>query len=78
MTAEWKLLCVDAINICGRKNIDCLKCEVRCTEIIKAAQHKLLQHLMKQAQVNEITEGFMVTSLYIKELKDMLSQLEAK
>lgn len=38
---------------------------------------KLLDYLKKQAQVNEISEGFMITNLYLRELRDMKSQLEA-
>jgi hypothetical protein len=69
MTAEWGLLCVDAINICGRKNIDCLKCEVRCTEIIKTAQRKLLEYLI--AHKPWVNTGTM-------DLIEMLKKLEAK
>jgi hypothetical protein len=77
MTAEWMFDESDISKIysTGYQTEDI---ETVDYKVAKYAQHKLLQHLMKQAQVNEITEGFMVTSLYIKELKDMLSQLEAK
>ena len=74
MTAEWKLLCVDAINICGRKNIDCLQCEVRCTEIIKAAQRKLLEYLIEN-RFSDISQHSTDERVY---LKSMLKQLEGK
>ena len=76
MTAEWKLLCVDAINICGRKNIDCLQCEVRCTEIIKSAQRKLLEYLIAHPDKGEWTEENKEDCIKIRTLKTMLKQLE--
>jgi hypothetical protein len=74
MNKEWKLLCVDAINICGRKNTDCLKCEVRCTEIIKAAQKKLLDYLIAKYESDE--DDYL--DIPIESAIEMLKQLEAK
>jgi hypothetical protein len=78
MTAEWKLLCVDAINICGRKNIDCLKCEVRCTEIIKAAQRKLLEYLIANSSLVEGYGTIPHRRISKGVMESMLKQLEAK
>jgi hypothetical protein len=59
----------------GRKNIDCLKCEVRCTEIIKTAQRKLLEYLIAEYLDGG---GLWATSKLRRNLEEMLEQLEAK
>jgi len=76
MKPEWKLLCVDAINICGRENTDCLKCEVRCTEIIKDAQRKLLEYLEKYrcGVKDDMACGYIM--IPPEEFTAMLKQLE--
>jgi hypothetical protein len=71
MNTEWKLLCVDAINICGRKNTDCLKCEVRCTEIIKAAQKKLLDYLIEN-RFSDISQHSTDERVYLQQLRKQL------
>jgi hypothetical protein len=75
---EWKLLCVDAINICGRKNIDCLECEVRCTKIIRTAQKKLLEYLKNGTITINDCNGDDMRVITEDMIEAMLKQLEER
>jgi hypothetical protein len=86
MKPEW-ILSQDELRVSANchlaeihPKLDCEHCPSGhyCQDIGYAYQKKLLKHLTQQAQVNDICDGFMITSLFIKELQEMQKQLESE